>query len=79
MTKDQFDSRLRELAILVGKYETMDQFTESYEKLFNEIKEDSPRYERALRLRTLADHQLQFLMNQWVTEDRKQWAPGWVR
>lgn len=75
MKTEVFETRLKELAMLVESIQSDELFNQEYETLLNEIKNDEPtpeRQEMIQRMRTLAHHQVAFLMNLYLRAKRIQ-------
>ena len=75
MKTETFETRLKELAMLVESDQSDELFNQEYETLLNEIKKDEATLERQemlTRMRTLLNHQAAFLMNLWLRAKRIQ-------
>ncbi len=75
METQVFEERLKKLAAITGQEENRDAWSREYEEMLMEVKEDrdpARRYAHALRLRRLMDCQLEFMMREWLAENRKQ-------
>ena len=75
MKTEEFDTKLKELAMMVGSDQTDELFGNEYEALLNEIKKDEATPERQAmltRMRTLLNHQAAFLMNLYLRARRIQ-------
>lgn len=75
METKTFETKLKELSFLVGSDQSDTLFNSEYELLLNEIKKDEAtpeRQEMLTRMRTLAHHQVAFLMNLYLRAKRIQ-------
>lgn len=75
MKTEDFNTRLKELAMMVGSDQTDELFGNEYESLLKEIKADEPtpeRQEMLQRMRTLLHHQAAFLMSLYLRARRIQ-------
>jgi len=75
METSTFDERLKALAAITGSWKHSDAWSAEYEQMLKEVKADTDRarrYAQADRLRRLMDHQLEFMLNTWVAESRRQ-------
>ncbi len=75
MKTEEFDTKLKELAMLTGSDQSDTLFNSEYELLLNEVKKDEPtpeRQEMLQRMRTLLNHQAAFLMNLYLRARRIQ-------
>jgi len=75
METSTFEKRLRKLSSITGQDDHGDEWAEAYKTLLADVKDDrdpARRYAHALRLRRLMDHQLEFMMREWLQENRRQ-------
>lgn len=75
MKTEEFNTKLKELAMLVESDQSDELFNQEYETLLNEIKKDEPtpeRQEMLQRMRTLLHHQAAFLMSLYMRARRIQ-------
>lgn len=75
MKTEEFDTKLKELAMMVGSDQTDELFGNEYESLLKEIKKDEAtpeRQEMLQRMRRLLDLQAEFLMGEWLRLNRQQ-------
>jgi hypothetical protein len=73
MTAEHFNARLLELSAMVANDSTDTLFNQEYESMLSEVAEDPDRDRRTIhaqRMRRLADHQCEYLMNQWLQYQR---------
>jgi hypothetical protein len=82
MTAQDFDGRLRELSAMVGSDQVMDLFTQSYEDLLNDVKQEMDadrRTEQAVKLRMMLMHQAAYLMNEYIRYQKMATPPHMIR
>jgi hypothetical protein len=80
MKTEEFNTRLKELSIMVGNSQSTELFNQEYESLLNEVKaQPGPRYEMLARMRRLLDHQAQYLMNAWLRYNKAVTPPHMIR
>ena len=72
MEANEFDSRLRELEVMIGKYEAVTLFNHEYEALLTIVRQlPLPRSGKLAKMQRLVERQRVFLMNTWMQENKK--------
>jgi hypothetical protein len=82
MDANQFKARMGELAVMVRNDQAMDLFTESYEALLNEVKQEMDadrRTEQAAKMKMMLMVQSGYVLNEYIHRGRAATPPHMIR